>query len=521
MAGRRGGAYSSLELGTAGGDDVAGGGSSGGDGNGLAVDVEQSVDYAALAVEARNALRRYKLTAVAAAGAAVVLAIVLAAVVVTGHGSDAQAAAPNAAVVDPLEACGGRGMLEDSVCRCDACASGAACDTVVSDAECVVAASSGSPFMFEEYWHGLRSEQPAASVDTVVNIEPYYHIGYGGVVGAGGCGGFAPGADICVDLLEQEVRALHGAVGNFDPEGFHYIPAVGSTELISAAMYGYNLGTRIAVYSDVPFYSGYKSTSDFFGREWLQSAAEAATTASAGTSNASAHVLEFVTSPNNPDGTMRGSSVRGHTEGGATPAGTSLSVVWDSAYYWPHYTSIAGDRGASAQENDVVLFTLSKLTGHASSRVGWAFTRNHSIAESLKAYVGVNGGVSREAQLRASTILASERKRGYPVLSWARDTMHGRWETLEEILGATGNATCLELHPRDDESSPAYAWLRCTKAADCFSSLLQGAGITGRAGTQFGASSDYLRLELLMGSRDFDAMQRKLRTFVVEDGCAS
>jgi hypothetical protein len=69
------------------------------------------------------------------------------------------------------------------------------------------------------------------------------------------------------------------------------------------------------------------------------------------------HIIEFVTSPNNPDTMLRKSVI-----GGA-------SAIVDHAYYWPHFTHIP----APADE-DVMLFTASKLSGHASSRFGYART---------------------------------------------------------------------------------------------------------------------------------------------------
>lgn len=69
--------------------------------------------------------------------------------------------------------------------------------------------------------------------------------------------------------------------------------------------------------------------------------------------------IEVVTSPNNPDGRSRKQVVKG--EGGV--------AVHDLAYYWPHYTPIT-----SPADYDVMLFTLSKATGHAGSRVGLVST---------------------------------------------------------------------------------------------------------------------------------------------------
>lgn len=65
--------------------------------------------------------------------------------------------------------------------------------------------------------------------------------------------------------------------------------------------------------------------------------------------------IEVVTTPNNPDGRLREAVV--NKKGGV--------VICDLAYYWPQYTPIT-----APADYDVMLFTLSKATGHAGSRVG-------------------------------------------------------------------------------------------------------------------------------------------------------
>lgn len=63
-------------------------------------------------------------------------------------------------------------------------------------------------------------------------------------------------------------------------------------------------------------------------------------------------VIEFVTSPNNPDGELKTSVLGGKT-------------IYDHAYFWPHFTPIPGP-----SDHDLMIFTLSKLTGHAGVRFG-------------------------------------------------------------------------------------------------------------------------------------------------------
>ena len=408
--------------------------------------------------------------------------------------------------VSPRVACSMHGTYEDGLCRCDDCWDGARCEFAItasspgmtsngSAAPCVSQADTGTPYLFEDYWIERMVTNDAR--DAVAEILPYYHIGYGSQIGAGSCGGFGFGSGECPDALESEVRALHKAVGNFDPDGFEFVAATGSTQLIAAVAFALAGGETAA--SHFPYYSGHASAVEYFNGTW-----EAAATAL----STKAPNVEFVTSPSNPDGAMVEPEVPG-----AIP-------VWDNAYFWPHFTPVYRGREAKVAAGDgVALFTLSKLTGHASSRVGWAWTKNATLAQSLRGFCSVNGGMSRESNLRASEILASERRRGYPVLGWAGRLMRARWDALED--GLRGSA-CLALQSRGEEArdawsgdvhkpAPPYAWVECKgrMAEDCYGALLEG-GVKGRPGPQYGGGKEHARVELLMSDANFQTMLPKL-----------
>ena len=75
----------------------------------------------------------------------------------------------------------------------------------------------------------------------------------------------------------------------------------------------------------------------------------------------------MVTSPNNPDGALReaacdGADLCGSDNDNGAADGSCLRVH-DLAYFWPHFTPVTAPKS-----EDVMLFTLSKLTGHAGSR---------------------------------------------------------------------------------------------------------------------------------------------------------
>lgn len=97
----------------------------------------------------------------------------------------------------------------------------------------------------------------------------------------------------------------------------------------------------------------YKEQTEFFNSEDYKF--EGDTSLCNNNSGCKGNFIELVTSPNNPDGQLKKAVLQG------PPAKT----IHDFAYYWPHYTPIP----ALADEN-LMIFTLSKLTGHGGSRFG-------------------------------------------------------------------------------------------------------------------------------------------------------
>ena len=97
----------------------------------------------------------------------------------------------------------------------------------------------------------------------------------------------------------------------------------------------------------------YKEQTEFFRSNDYKFLGDAALWKNA--SDANVNIIEFVTSPNNPDGQLMKAAVQGNY----------AKAIYDHAYFWPHFTAIP----APADE-DLMIFTLSKLTGHAGSRFG-------------------------------------------------------------------------------------------------------------------------------------------------------
>ncbi|CDP11448.1 unnamed protein product [Coffea canephora] len=80
------------------------------------------------------------------------------------------------------------------------------------------------------------------------------------------------------------------------------------------------------------------------------------------------------------------------SDGSSSPAmvtamlrGSNAKQIHDLAYYWPHYTAIP-----SPMDEDLMIFTFSKLTDHAGSRFWWAIVKDRVVYERMVNYVDLN-----------------------------------------------------------------------------------------------------------------------------------
>jgi L-tryptophan--pyruvate aminotransferase len=138
--------------------------------------------------------------------------------------------------------------------------------------------------------------------------------------------------------------------------------------------------------------------------------------------------IELVCSPNNPDGAIREAVLSGN-------------AIHDLVYYWPQYTPIT-----RAAAHDIMLFTVSKVTGHDGTRLGWALVRDRDVAKKMVYFVDrATIGVSKDSQLRAAKILAvvsdaydGEDDARLRLFDFARRCMAERWRALRAAVAGTG-----------------------------------------------------------------------------------
>ncbi|KAK4428364.1 Tryptophan aminotransferase-related protein 4 [Sesamum alatum] len=378
------------------------------------------------------------------------------------------------------------------VCECNTCYGGPDCSLFSSD--CAADANSGDPLFLEPFWM-----QHATS--SAVVIAGWHRMSYI----------FSDGSYISQEL-ENHIRRVHAIARNAITKGKYLIFGGGSTQLLAAAVYALsmNLSTPAEVVAATPAYPFYKTQTDFFQNMHFEYDGDALLLKNS--SDTTANVIEFVTSPNNPDGNLRE----------AVSQGPLVSAIYDHAYYWPHFTAIP-----TPANEDVMIFTISKLTGHAGSRLGWAFVKDEDVYHKMQSYIEkAEMGISREAQLRAlklmKAILLGD---GMEIFEYAYKKMSARWQKLSNIILLSQRFSIQEIPPlfcnffeKVRGPSPAYAWLKCERQEDknC-NAVLQAANIIGRAGSLFNVEDRYARLSLLKSDDDFNLLLLRLNKLVTEE----
>ncbi|KAH6809441.1 tryptophan aminotransferase related 2 [Perilla frutescens var. frutescens] len=353
----------------------------------------------------------------------------------------------------------------------------------------------GDPTMYERYWQQMGDR-------TTVVIPGWKFISY-----------FSDMRSLCW-FLEPEfgnaVVRLHKLVGNAVTDDRYIVVGTGSTQLFQAVLYAVsppNASEPISVVSAAPFYSSYPLITEFLKSGLYKWAGDAHKF------KKDKPYIELVTSPNNPDGLSR-EAVVNQNQG---------TLIHDLAYYWPQYTSIS----SSPADHDIMLFTVSKSTGHAGTRLGWALVKNQEIAKKMTEFIVLSTiGVSKESQLRAAKILQvlsdsheqrGSFKEGEAFFEHSYHLMVKRWKQLRDAVKKSKLFSLPEFHHgkcafsgRTFASQPAFAWLKCEGETEDCESFLRDYKILTRSGKHFGESSKYVRISVLPRDEVFDQFTERL-----------
>mmetsp|Transcript_28815 Transcript_28815/g.68944 ORF Transcript_28815/g.68944 Transcript_28815/m.68944 type:complete len:516 (-) Transcript_28815:173-1720(-) len=418
------------------------------------------------------------------------------------------------AVKKGANVCSGHGTQHSagsrSWCVCFDCWQGSDCQQPSSP--CMAVAMPGDPIVFEDYW--VRH-------DVDVRVGSGFKLGY--LLEAGSM--LDPFAE-----LTEVLKALHGMVHNIDTTDTYFVFGGGGTHLLAASLYAHSKqlsggkppATPVKVWEKRPYFNGHSQAGTGFETAYFEWQNEKPSEAEA------ANVVEFVCGPNNPDGELR------------EPEFTGSRVVWDMAYRWPFYTPIGKTHELGA--HDIALFTMSKVTGHAGTRLGWAMTKDKELASFMRRWVSQTTlSVPRDTAYRATALFNHLVETKGAMFGEIGAMMARKWEVLTEIFSGSDR---FDLQPSMEPPehclfedkvkppSPAYAWVRCVDvdASSCdeapfdyfgnwvtfcgCAKVFKDAGVMSVTGESYGGTGAWTRIQLLQRQEDFDLLASKLRALV-------
>ncbi|KAL7585836.1 hypothetical protein Lser_V15G43017 [Lactuca serriola] len=381
-----------------------------------------------------------------------------------------------------------------TVCECYDCYGGIDCSEFSPD--CSADAGGGDPIFLEPFW--MQNAEKSAIVVSGWHRMSYRYADY----------------TMMSSEVEKYIRKLHSIVGNAITEDRYLVFGIGSSQLLSAAVYALsseNSSSPSNVVATIPYYPMYETQTSFFNSEDFQFEGDTNSWKLNNATKNNMDVIEFVTSPNNPDGELKTSVLGGKT-------------IYDHAYFWPHFTPIPGP-----SDHDLMIFTLSKLTGHAGVRFGWAVIKDKDVYEKVSKYIEVADlGISKDTQLRVLKLLkVVVEDDGTQLFKFAYAKMRERWDRLTSVFSKSTRFSIQERHPlhcnffnKTRLPSPAYAWVKCEREEedDC-GAVLEAGKITSRGGSTYRDKDRYARLSLIKSQDDFDLLLLRLTELVsLENG---
>ncbi|XP_004290481.1 PREDICTED: tryptophan aminotransferase-related protein 4 [Fragaria vesca subsp. vesca] len=385
-------------------------------------------------------------------------------------------------------------------CECNSCFGGSDCSQFLTD--CESNADGGDPYFLEPFWMEHASE-------SAILVAGWHRMGYS----------FSDKSYISQEL-ERLIRKVHDVAGNAVTQGRYIVIGAGSTHLINAAVqalsssstdnFNSSSSSPASIVVTIPYYALYETQTEYFQSVNYKFEGDGSLL---NLSSGTKRVIEFVTAPNNPDGKLNKANFQG----------PNSAAIYDRVYYWPHFTPIP-----TPANDDVMVFSISKLTGHAGTRLGWAVIKDEAVYQRILQHTLIsNLGISRDAQLRAMKLLnVVVEGGGKEIFEFGYTTMRKRWEKLKNTLSLSNRFSLQKDEPlfctffqKRRGPSPAYAWVKCEREedVDCYKVLQEEANVYGRRGSVFGAEDRYVRLALIRSQDDFDILLHRLNQLVSKE----
>ena len=269
------------------------------------------------------------------------------------------------------------------------------------------------------------------------------------------------------ETLAESIYAIHEKAGNVkNPRNYKIVIGNGASQLLTAVAKVQPLG----VYA--PFWSRFPQLMpdmQLFTTEWPHDAHNKLNSL-------------MVTYPNNPDGSLRSNVLE--------------AKIVDASYNWVTY--FRPDERPMALDNDVIIFSFSKLSGLSSARLGWVLVKDDLLADKIKEAVEIAScGVNvLTQQIAISVIDDLTLYYGGPscILKQGQAILNNRLNSIAEFYPEHlfGRRRGMFLYVREP------------------SNLFESIGVTYYRGDIFGDRKENIRLNIGCATADFNELTARL-----------
>jgi L-tryptophan--pyruvate aminotransferase len=322
----------------------------------------------------------------------------------------------------------------------------------------------GNAAFLKTYWEKLSA--------TPTSIAPDWHLPYA--------------KDTGNDGLHETIIKTHDKLGNAETKGRTVVIGGGATQLLFATSQVLALKNSIkTVYTKPPFYFRFPYIFQSAGLQFAYRGPEKS--------------LEIVCLPSNPMCEVYE----------ASPA--AWATIYDLCYNWPTYLD-----QVQKVNQEIMIFSMAKATGHASSRIGWGLFKNPELAAKVVMQLQyISGGVSMEAQERAKDLLETqlailENQSQKTVWEYGHEVLKTRWQ---RVLSLKLN----KLKPLNSRGMFLYAeYPPVSPHLDSAVEFEIDTMVKCVAGYNLGGGADRIRINMASSDEDFENFLKALQRIPIE-----
>lgn len=253
--------------------------------------------------------------------------------------------------------------------------------------------------------------------------------------------------------LRRLIKKLHKKANNANLTGKHIVVGAGASQIIFGLMSVLREldPTCVKASAPPPHFSRFPILADYAKLQWVKSADTPDT-------------IKIITTPNNPDSVLWDQKDQCH--------------ILDLCYNWPHYNK------AITHNHPISVFSFSKATGLASTRIGWAIIKDKALANKLEQWIeNSTGGLSIDAQIKAECTLRHILET--PFFTYGEQLLKKRWSLI--LSGQN------KLPFKVINQNGMFLWAKGTCPPQ----------ISHIKGSSFGTTDDYFRLNIGCSSDSF------------------